>query len=146
VRSALRTTVALVVAFVAATIVITLIETINGRVLYPGLHALAEGATDREAVRHLLAEAPVGALMVVLAGWAVGTFIGACLAAWIGRRARVAHALALGALIALAGVANNLLLPPPLWFWVAGLAVPVASAWAAARLTSAAARTRLPAA
>ena len=133
-RSAFRTIVALVVSFVAATAVIMLIETVNGRVLYPELHTLADGVTDRDAIRQRLAGAPVGAFLVVLAGWALGTFIGAWIAAWIGRREPAAHALAVGGLIALAGIANNLMVPPPLWFWAAGLAVPVTAAYAAARL------------
>jgi hypothetical protein len=133
-RSAFQTFLALVVSFVAATAVITLTEAVNGRVLYPELGKLAEGVTDRDAIRQLLAGAPVGALLVVLAGWALGTFVGAWIAAWIGRRAPAAHALAVGGLIALAGIANNLMMPPPLWFWAAGLAVPVAAAYAAARL------------
>ncbi len=133
-RSLFRTIVALVVSFVAATAVIMLIETVNGRVVYPELGKLAEGMTDRDAIRQLFAGAPVGAFLVVLAGWALGAFIGAWIAAWIGRQAPAAHALAVGGLVALAGIANNLMMPPPLWFWAAGLAVPVMAAYAAARL------------
>ena len=41
----------------------------------------------------------------------------------ISRRSLNGHALALGVLLTLAGVANNLMLPPPLWFWIATFAV-----------------------
>jgi hypothetical protein len=46
----------------------------------------------------------------------------------------VAHALALGGLLTLAGVANNLMLPPPLWFWIGSLVVMLPAACAGARL------------
>ncbi len=88
-----------------------------------------------------MAAAPVGALLVGLTGWALGTSLGACIAAWMAGRARAAHALAVGELIRLAGIANNLMIPPPPWFWAAGLVVPLAAAWAAACLAVAQGRS-----
>jgi len=70
----------------------------------------------------------------VLFGWALGSLVGGFAAAWIGKRSPVGHALVLGGLLTLAGIANNLMLPPPLWFWVAGLAVFFPAAYAGARL------------
>jgi len=133
-RSAFRSLVAIVVGFVAATLVMMSVETVNGRFLYPDLGRAAQGVTDREAIRALMAMAPVGAFLVVIFGWALGTLVGAWASAWIGRRAPLGHALAVGGLLALAGVANNLMLPPPLWVWVASLAVFFPAAYAGARL------------
>ena len=50
-----RSILAVIAGFVAATAVMMVIETVNGRVLYPELGKLAEGMTDREAIRALLA-------------------------------------------------------------------------------------------
>jgi hypothetical protein len=77
-----------IAGFIAASVVMILIESINGHVLYPELGKAAQGTTDREAIRALMASAPV------------------------------AHALVLGGLLTLAGIANNVMLPPPGWFWV----------------------------
>jgi len=52
----------------------------------------------------------------------------------IGRRAPIGHALVLGGFLTLAGIANNLMVPPPLWFWIAGLVVLIPAAYAGARL------------
>jgi hypothetical protein len=60
-RSALRSIAAVLAGFVAASIVMMLIETINGRVFFPELGKAAEGVTDREPLRALIATAPVGA-------------------------------------------------------------------------------------
>jgi hypothetical protein len=125
-----------IAGFVAASVIMMVIETVNGRLLYPELAKSAEGLTDREAIKAVLASAPAGALVVVLLGWALGSLAGGFLAAWIGRNAPVAHALVLGGLITLAGVANNLMLPPPLWFWTATLIAIIPAAYAGARLAA----------
>jgi hypothetical protein len=133
-RTALRSVLAMLAAFVVASILMMIVESINGKFLYPELGKAAEGMTDREAVRQLMAGAPIGALLVVLFGWGLGTLVGAVVAAKLAPRAPARHALALGILIALAGVANNLMIPPPAWFWIAGAAVPVAVGMLTARL------------
>lgn len=130
----LRSVAAVVVGFVAASIVMMIVETINGRVLHPQLAKAAEGMTDREAVRALLATVPVSAFLVVVAGWVLGSVAGGWLAARLAGRSGITHGLALGALLTLAGVANNLMVPPPLWFWFASLVVLLPSAYAGARL------------
>jgi hypothetical protein len=130
----LRSVAAVVGGFVAASIVMMIVETVNGHVLHPELAKAAEGMTDREAVRALLATAPVSAFLVVIAGWVLGSVIGGWLAARLAGRAGITHGLALGALLTLAGVANNLMVPPPLWFWFASLVVLLPSAYAGARL------------
>jgi hypothetical protein len=129
-----RSVLAVIAGFIAASAVMMLIETVNGHVLYPELGKAAEGMTDKEAIRALMASAPAGAFLVVLFGWALGSLVGGFLAAWIGRSAPVGHALVLGGLLTLAGIANNLMLPPPGWFWIASLAVLLPAAYAGARL------------
>ena len=111
-----------------------LVETVNGHVLYPELGKMAESMTDREAIRGVLANAPVGAFLVVLLGWALGSFVGGFLCAWIAGRSPVTHGLVLGVLLTLAGIVNNLMVPPPAWFWIPTLLVFVPAAWAGARM------------
>ena len=129
-----RSVLAVIVGFVAASAVMTLNEWINGHVFYPDLGRAAEGVTDKEVIRALMATAPVGALLVVIFGWALGSFVGGFLTAWIGRNAPIAHALILGGLLTLAGVANNLMIPPPAWFWVFSLLVFLPAVYVGARL------------
>jgi hypothetical protein len=133
-RSLLRSVLAVVVGFVVASVVMMAVETVNGRVLYPELGKMAEGMTDREAIRNLMAAAPLGAFLVVLFGWTLGSLAGGAVTAWIATSSPVGHALVLGGLLTLAGVANNLMVPPPPWFWLASLAVLLPAAYAGARL------------
>jgi hypothetical protein len=110
------------------------IETANGKVFYPELGKAADGVTDREAIRAILAAAPVGAFLVVIAGWAIGSFFGGWTAGCVARHAPVRRALELGGLLTVAGVANNLMIPPPGWFWVPSLIVFLPAAYAGGRL------------
>jgi hypothetical protein len=75
-RSALRRIAAVVAGFIVASIVMMIIESINGRLLFLGLWKAAEGLTDREQIRALVAKAPVGALLVVIVGWILGGIAG----------------------------------------------------------------------
>jgi hypothetical protein len=132
-RAVLRSVLGILLAFVVASAIMMVVESINGKLLYPELGKAAAGTTDREAVRQLMATAPAGALLVVLGGWAIGTLAGGLIAARIAPRAPAGHAIVFGGIVALAGIANNLMLPPPAWFWVAGLVVPLAAGWLVAR-------------
>lgn len=133
-RSALRSIAAVIVGFIVASVVMTIVEFLNGHVFYPGLGKAAEGVMDREVLRALLAKAPVGALLVVIAGWTLGGATGGWVVSRLSIRTATGSALALGVLLTLAGVANNLMIPPPAWFWVASLAVLMPATWAGARL------------
>ncbi len=133
-RSALRSIAAVVAGFIAASIVMMIVEAINGRLLYPELGKAGQGVTDREAIRVLFATAPLGAFLVVIIGWILGSVVGGWTTARLAAKAKAGHSLVLGGLLTLAGVANNLMLPPPIWFWVASLVVLLPSAYLGARL------------
>ena len=110
----IRSILAVIAGFVAASVIMMIVETANGKLLYPELGKRAEGVTDRQEITAIMASAPVGALVVVLVGWAMGSVAGGYLVTLISRKPPYGHALVLGALLTLAGVANNLMLPPPL--------------------------------
>ena len=134
----IRGVLGVIAGFVAAGVVMMLVESLNRFVLYPELGNAAQGLKDKEAIRTLMASAPVGALLVVLLGWALGSLVGGYLAAWIARSAPVAYALVLGVLLTLAGIGNNLMLPPPAWFWIPTVLLFLPAAWVGARMAPAA--------
>lgn len=133
-RIVLRSIVAVVLGFIVASLVMMVIEGVNGHVLFPELGKAAAGITDPEQMRALFAAAPPAALLVVIVGWTLGAIAGGWTAARIAVRAPIGHALAVGALLLLAGVMNNLMLPPPTWFWIASLAVLLPAAWLGGRM------------
>lgn len=65
----IRSILAIIAGFVAASAVMMVVETINGRIFYPELGKRAEGVTDRDEIRAIMAGAPVGAFVAALVGW-----------------------------------------------------------------------------
>jgi hypothetical protein len=130
----IRSVAAVVAGFIVASVVMTLVESINTRFLYPELAKLMEGAKDKESIRAEMASAPIGAWFVVFIGWVLASLVGGFLAGWIGRTTPVRYALILGAVLTLAGIANNLALPPPTWFWIPTLLAFLPAAYVGARL------------
>ncbi len=133
-RQVLRSVVAVLAGFIVASVVMMAVEFANGHLFHPDLARAAEGVTDRESLRALLEQAPVTALLVVVAGWILGAVAGGWIAARLATRARLGHGLTLGVLLTMAGVASNLMLPPPLWFWVVSLPVFLPAVYLGARL------------
>ena len=113
-RSIVRSIASVVFGFIAASMVMMIVEVINGMVLYPELGKAAAGVTDREVFRELFANVPIGALVVVILAWILGGIAGGFAAAWIAPPNKLLHAGILGVLLTLAGVANNLMIPKPI--------------------------------
>jgi hypothetical protein len=86
-----------------------------------------------EALALHIAAAPLSAMLVVVLGWVLGAVLGGLTAARIARHRRTA-ALVIGALVVIGVIANNMLIPHPLWMTIAGIALPIPAAWLAARL------------
>jgi hypothetical protein len=140
--SVLRSVLSIVAGFVVASIVMMLLESVNGKFLFPGLAESAQGVADRERLREILADAPVGAFLVVIVGWILAGIAGGFTAAKIAGKAKVLHSSVLGVLLTLAGVANNLMIPPPIWFWAASLVVLFPAAFFGGRLAAPRAETQ----
>lgn len=122
-RSVLRSVGAVLAGFVGASLVMMLVEFLNGHVFFPGLAKAAEGIKDREAMRALMGTVPKAALLVVIVGWILGAIAGGWVTAKLSQPASRRGVFILCALLILAGISNNLMMPPPLWFWVASLMV-----------------------
>jgi len=130
----LRSVGAVILGVVAAGILIAGIQYLGHR-LYPPPPGV--DMSDIESVKVWLPQAPFLALLPVLVAYAVGTFVGAWLAARLAGRAPLLHGLILGALFLVAGIMNLRSLPHPTWFWAPNIAeFPVAAflgAWMARR-------------
>lgn len=135
-KQILKNIAAVLLGFIAASAVMMLVESINGKVFYPELAQAAEGIKDREAMRALFASAPIGALLVVAFGWFVGSAVGTSMCTRISASATTRPSLVLAALLILAGIANNLMLPPPTWFWVLGIAALAGGSYLGIRFVS----------
>jgi len=84
--------------------------------------------SDEDALRHYIQQLPAGALLIALAAHAAGPLAGSFVAGLITGRAWFISACVLGIIFLAFGAANLAMLPHPLWFAIADVAmyVPVA--------------------
>ena len=83
-------------------------------------------------VERLMATLPVGAFVFVLVGWFVGALAGAWVAIRIAQQSLAGWIVA--AFVICAGGYTMMIIPHPVWMWVAGIALPIVGAWLAQRL------------
>jgi MFS family permease len=113
----LRSIVAVVLGVVVAAMIALALETAGHQVFQPPQLDL----NDWEAAKALVAQMPVWVLGVVLLAWACGSFGGGWVAARLAGRAPIVHALIVGAIQTLFGIATMLMIPHPPWFVVGAL-------------------------
>lgn len=85
-----------------------------------------------EDVERLLASLPLAALIWIPAGYALGTLVGAAVAARLASALR--PALIVGMVILVLTILNFFAAPHPTWMIIAGIVVPLPAAWLGARL------------
>lgn len=76
---------------------------------------------DMEAVGRVVMAMPAGAFGLLLAGYAVGAMCGGAVAAAIAAQAKLRHAVIVGVVTTLGGIANFAMLPHPMWVVMIGL-------------------------
>lgn len=116
----LRSGLAVLLGAVVAGLLVLVIETVGHFVFPP---PAGVDLKDPESLRTIMATLPLGALAFVLGGWAIGTFAGSWLAATLAPRAPLVHGLVIGVLFLGMAIATMLLIPHPLWFWLAAIAL-----------------------
>jgi hypothetical protein len=98
------------------------------------MHPPPAQIADVNAAKAYVATLPASALLVVLAGWLVGTLGGTSIAARIGRSRMPAYVI--GAILLAAGIATAVTFPQPVWFSIAVCVVYVAATFLGAGLGS----------
>jgi len=87
---------------------------------------------DPEAVKAL----PIGALAALLVVWGSAAFAGAWVAARLAPGGQLAFGLSIGVIGLLAAVAIMLMIPHPVWIWVAAVVEFLPAAYLGARLAT----------
>ena len=116
----LRSVGSVLLGFIVGTSIILCVEFLNHRI-FP----LPAGVDSRDpgALSAAMKNIPVGALLIVLVGWTFGTLCGAWVTARTAAQAKVRHGMIVGIFFLGAGIANMLEIPPPIWFWIVGVAL-----------------------
>jgi hypothetical protein len=138
IRSIARSVIAVVLALIVALALIIGIEVMSSI-----LHPLPPGLdpADLEVLKgHVVRYPPWGLLLVGL-GWGLTTLLSAWLATRLGSGRHPAHGILVGSILLSAAIANMLMLPYPMWFWILNLVVFPASFCLGARLGRAGTKT-----
>ncbi|HRO44057.1 MAG TPA: hypothetical protein PL009_14575 [Flavipsychrobacter sp.] len=114
----LRKIIAVIVGIVAATLLFMGFESIIER-LYPLPHGTDRA--DHAAMEAYVKTLPSTALILVLAGWAVGSFICGLLIRIIARSADKTPAYIAGLFLTTAGIVDIFMVPHPIWFIIIGI-------------------------
>ena len=128
-----RNILAVVAGLFAGVIGIFLIEGV-GHAVYPPPAGM--DFNNPEQLREMMANMPVGALLMVAVAWAMGSFAGGVVAALIAMKSKITMSLIVGGLLMVAGIANMLMIPHPAWFWIVGLAVYLPFAYLGGKIAS----------
>ena len=127
----LRSLLAIVAGLITAMLVIFGVEAV-GMLLFPPPAGMP---LDTEAdLARLVALSSPAAKAWLVSGWALGSFVGAWVAARISRRHRRIAALVVALFIIAGTVMNAMAIAHPLWMNVLGILLPVPLALLAARL------------
>ena len=116
----IRSILAGIAGFVVAILVIMGVQMVSYFLYGPPSGVEKDPAAMEAYIRSL----PLGAFLIVLLSYFLGTFCGVVVAVFIARRAPVVFAVIFCVVFMLANVMNLLTMPGhPLWFWVVSFAV-----------------------
>jgi len=127
----IRSILGVVVGIVAAVIVVGVLEA-AGHWIFPPPPGI--DLSDPEQLKTIMDKIPPVALVAVLVAWGAGSLAGGFTAAAIARRAHVVHALIVGGIQCAFGIITMLMIPHPLWFWFAAIAIVVPASYVGALL------------
>ena len=130
---AVRYASAVIVGIVVAFGLVAAIESL-GHTLFPPPKDV--NWNDPNVLRDYVQRLPLGALLFLVAAWAIATFTGGFAAARIARARPMLFAGIVGGLVFCATIANLVTIPHPAWMVVTGLAGIVIATVAAGRLAA----------
>ncbi len=116
-----------VLAGVAVAMVIIQCGELIGSKLYPPPSDI--DFQHGEALKHLMAQMPMGAFLLLLLGYAVGSFAGGLTSALVSGRETSTPSLITGMIIMAGGALNLYQIPHPMWFNIANIFVYVLFAY-----------------
>lgn len=110
-----RKILAFVAGLVAGGVAVFLVESLSSL-----LHPIPEGidTKDIDQMKEFVQGLPASAFAMVLLAHALGAFCAGSVSSWVAGLKWKAGAIALGLLFTIAGIANLVMIPHPLWFGI----------------------------
>jgi hypothetical protein len=123
----LRSILGIILGMVIGTIVILVLETVNGY-----FHPMPPGTdlTDRESIKLAIMSLPVTAFIGLLVSYLFGVFFAAFAAGKIAGRSEVIHGFIISLLFSLMGISNFAMIPAPVWVVISSFIIFFAAGFA----------------
>lgn len=103
----------IIAGVVTGTIIIFLVESL-GHLIYPPPKGI--DVHDIEALKDMMKEIPLGALLFVLLAYALGSFCGGLISGLLSKSSKIINSIIVGAVLMTFGIINLLMIPHPFWF------------------------------
>ena len=113
-----RRILAVLAGIVTAFVIVALIEGL-GYLLFPPPEGM--DPMDPESVSAMMDQISHMSMLMVAIAWACAAFGGAFVAGKIGGPPSLIPALIIGGFLVIASIVNLIMIPSPIWFWIAGL-------------------------
>jgi hypothetical protein len=110
-----RNIAAVLLGLVLAFVIVFLVEGIASH-FYPPPPNL--NLADKAAMKAFIEKMPTSAFLLIEFGWFAGALVGSFVAARIAQAKPDYHGLIVGGLAFAAAIANMMLFPHPVWFWI----------------------------
>jgi hypothetical protein len=110
-----RSIIAILAGIILAMVTITVVQML-GHQIYESPAGL--DLNDKAAIAAYMEKMPIGAMLMVLLAYMAGAFLGGLLAARLAPRKPILHAMIIGGVLLIAGIANFIMLPHPVWFFI----------------------------
>ncbi|MGI9199560.1 MAG: hypothetical protein ACR2QL_00775 [Woeseiaceae bacterium] len=117
------------IAGIVIAIAIVFLADMLSHTMYPMPAGL--DTSDIAALGDYIASMPLGAYLMIIAGWVVATFVGAIVAGKIGTAKAWIYPTIVGGFVFAATTANLIAIPHPHWFTAVSLTAILISAWLA---------------
>jgi hypothetical protein len=111
---------------VAAGVVVGVMEFV-GHKIYPPPPGI--DLHNPEALKTIIDQLPLGAIVMVLVAWGAGSLVGGFTAGAVAGRAQVVHGLIVGGIQMAFGILTMIMIPHPVWFMIAAVVVVIPPAW-----------------
>ena len=90
---------------------------------------------DPEVMKNFMSHIPMGALLMILLAYTVGSFGGGIITGLIASEKRIQMGITTGVVLLILGISNLIMIPHPLWFSIASVLLYVPAAYAGVLLS-----------
>jgi len=121
-----------IIAGLATGIIVTMLSEKIGHIIAPPPEPF--NAENMEAFKEFMANLPIAAWLLMIAGWALSSFLGGLVAGKIAQAKWATSALIVGAILMILSISNYVMIPHPTWVPVVSLCLYLPMAYLGGKL------------